>query len=76
MTNLNHGYTLRGNQISKARPYDDASYYYAIATADADVWSICKDGKLIFPMHCTSLNKIADLLQIKNSRIKSKIVHN
>jgi len=70
------GYKLSGNSISKPRPYDDASYYYGIDGSNG-MWKICKDGKVVDTIEVdSSLDEVAEHLQMVNSAITPKMCHN
>jgi len=73
---LTHGYELEGNKIDKARPYDDANYYYAITLDSSETWYICKNGKKIKEIEFDDISEISEELNMVNSTIKSIIIHN
>ncbi len=84
---LNHGYILMEypktethrttKKIYKPRPYDNANYWYAAYYADLGVWHIQNDNQL-GSRRCEqeSPNDIADWLNIANSNIKPRMIHN
>lgn len=58
----------------KARPYDDANYYYALSTDGGNTWIIAFDGK----KHKTIIGdwkKAVDLLEELNANIKPKMIY-
>ena len=59
----------------KARPYDDANYFYALSRDSGNTWVIAFDGK----RHTTitgDWKKAVDLLEKLNKDIKPRICHN
>lgn len=85
---LNHGYFYAeynsgAKQITKARPYDDADYYYALRRNNK--WLICKSGKIFKTIdqdefdyldEIDFMNKIADELEMVNSNIRPRMMYN
>lgn len=60
-------------QIFKARPYDDADYYWAY-TYDKEDWKIIFKGKVIEQLKGT-FEQIVDIVEDKNKNIKPRIIH-
>lgn len=79
---LNYGYHCAqysngARQIDKARPYDDADYFYALF--DKGSWNICKNGRVlksISEMDIDDLNDIVDELEMLNSTISPRMMYN
>lgn len=61
-------------QTSKARPYDDAEYYWAL-TNDKLHWNIIYKGKNRYEWAGT-FEQIVDELENYNSKISARIIHN
>ena len=77
---LTHGYVMKhyqngAQQVSKPRPYDDAEYYWAVVDND-DNFTVIKCGKVINIEVYEELTDISDFLEMINSTIKPRIVHN
>ena len=60
-------------QTFKARPYDDAKYYWAY-TYDKENWVIVFNGKVVQKLNGTFEN-VVDLIEDQNKNIKPCIVH-
>ena len=74
---LSHGYRLRNNRIDKPRPYDDASYYYAMTRDDGETWELFRDGKRASGISkCDGLDDAVAALLRSNSAIKPRMCHN
>jgi hypothetical protein len=59
----------------KARPYDDANYYYAVSRDGGKNWIIARDGKRCF-LVSGDWKKAVDWLENLNSKIQPKMCHN
>ena len=59
-------------QTFKARPYDDADYYWAY-TYDKENWKIILKGKMIKQFK-GSFKEVVDFIEEKNKDIKSRII--
>lgn len=59
----------------KARPYDDASYYYALSRDGGKNWIIAIDGKQHFVIK-GDWKKAVDWLETLNAKIKPRMCHN
>ena len=70
-----HYYPNRDNkyQTFKARPYDDAEYYWAY-TYDQANWKVVYKGKVIQQFQGT-FEKVIDLIEEQNKNIKARMVH-
>lgn len=68
-------YPNHNNRYStfKARPYDDANYYWAY-TYDKENWTIVFEGKVIQNLNGT-FEQVIDLIEDQNKNIRPKIVH-
>ena len=66
--------TMEKFQIFKARPYDDAEYYWAL-TDDKLHWNIIYKGKKRYEW-VGIFEQIVDELENYNSKISAKIIHN
>ena len=60
-------------QTFKARPYDDADYYWAY-TYDKENWKIILKGKIIKQFK-GSFKEVVDFIEEKNKDIQSNIIH-
>ena len=60
-------------QTFKARPYDDADYYWAY-TYDKENWKVILKGKMIKQFK-GSFKEVVDFIEEKNKDIKSRIIH-
>lgn len=60
-------------QTFKARPYDDADYYWAY-TYDKESWTIVYKGKVVQRLN-GSFEMVVDLIEDQNKNIKQQIVH-
>ncbi len=60
-------------QTFKARPYDDADYYWAY-TYDKENWKVILKGKMIKQFK-GSFKEVVDLIEEKNKDIQSRIIH-
>ena len=60
-------------QTFKARPYDDADYYWAY-TYDKEHWKVIFKGKVIKHFNGT-FEQVIDLIEDKNKNIKQNIIH-
>lgn len=58
----------------KARPYDDAEYYWAY-TYDKEHWRIVYDGKCINKDFVGTFEDVVDFIEERNKDIKQRIVH-
>lgn len=58
-------------QTFKARPYDDAKYYWAY-TYDKENWIICYHTKKVSTFSGT-FEEVVDFIESKNKNIKPKI---
>ena len=76
-------YSNGAKQITKSRPYDDADYYYALLKNRK--WLICKAGKIFKTIdeaefdqldEIEFMNELVDELEMVNSVIKPKMMHN
>lgn len=57
----------------KARPYDDADYYWAY-TYDKENWIIVFKGKVVEQLNGT-FEQVIDIIEEQNKNIKQKISH-
>lgn len=57
----------------KARPYDDASYYWAY-TYDKENWTVVYKGKVVKHFNGT-FEQVVDLIEEQNKNITARIVH-
>ena len=60
-------------QTFKARPYDDADYYWAY-TYDKENWRVIFKGKMIKQFK-GSFKEVVDYIEEKNKDIQSNIIH-
>ena len=60
-------------QTFKARPYDDADYYWAY-TYDKENWKIIFKGKVVKEFNGT-FEQVVDFIEEQNVNIKQKIIH-
>ena len=60
-------------QIFKARPYDDAEYYWAY-TYDKKNWKVVFQRRIVERVIGT-FEEVVDLIEDKNKYIKPKIIH-
>lgn len=69
-------YPMHDNRYStfKARPYDDAEYYWAY-TYDKEHWCVVYDGKLIDKNFVGTFENVVDFIEERNKNIKPRIVH-
>ena len=58
----------------KARPYDDADYYWAY-TYDKEHWNIVYKGKRMDGVFVGTFEEVVDLIEEKNKNIKQKMIH-
>ena len=58
----------------KARPYDDADYYWAY-TYDKECWNIVYKGKRMDGVFVGTFEEVVDLIEEKNKNIKQKMIH-
>ena len=72
------GYHLREHNGKlypfKARPYDDANYYYAVSE-NGESWVIAYNGKRIKTAYCDFFG-VVDILEDLNANIKPIMCHN
>lgn len=61
-------------QTYKARPYDDASYYWAY-TYDKVHWNIVYNGKSVNKDFVGTFEEVVEFIEDKNKNIKQKIIH-
>lgn len=61
-------------QTFKARPYDDADYYWAY-TYDKEHWFIVYKGKRVDENIVGTFEEVVDFIENKNKTIKQKIIH-
>ena len=80
---LRHGYFARkvnGRlEINKLRPYDDADYHWALWDDAKNSWKIVFKGKTVDMMYeddIDDIDEVADMLQMLNSGIGPRMVHN
>lgn len=81
---LSHGYFLKEystgvKQITKPRPYDDAEYWWARYDEARKSWGICKSSmcrKYISEDDIDSLDDVVEELEMLNSIISPKMIHN
>lgn len=80
---LRHGYIAKKTNgkisIDKPRPYDDAEYHWALWDDAKKCWKIVYNGKVIDIMYeddLDGIDEVADMLEMVNSVIKPKMVHN
>lgn len=75
------GYELRFSPMQnrlnthKARPYDDAEYYWAF-TYDKTHWNIVYNGKLVEVDIIGTFESVVDFIETKNKTIKPIMCHN
>ena len=60
-------------QTFKARPYDDADYYWAY-TYDKENWRVIFKGKMIKQFK-GSFKEVVNFIEEKNKDIQSRIIH-
>ena len=60
-------------QTFKARPYDDADYYWAY-TYNKENWCIIFKGRIVRQFKGT-FEEVVDFIEDKNKDIKPKIIH-
>ena len=60
-------------QTFKARPYDDAKYWWAYSH-DKQTWYIVFDGKRQHTFNGT-FESVVDIIEEENKKIKSKMIH-
>jgi hypothetical protein len=58
----------------KARPYDDAQYYWAY-TYDKKHWRVVYNGKCIDKNFIGTFEEVVDFIEEKNKNIKQKMIH-
>lgn len=80
MENYN-GYELRyypahdnRYQTFKARPYDNAEYYWAY-TYDKENWVVAYNCKVVVKKFVGSFENVIDFIEEKNKNIKERISH-
>lgn len=80
---LRHGYIAKKTRgqlsINKPRPYDDAEYHWALWDDAKKGWKIVFKGKVIDIMYeddLDDIDEVADMLEMVNSGIEPRIVHN
>lgn len=80
---LRHGYIASKTNgklsINKPRPYDDAEYHWALWDDAKNGWKIVFKGKVIDIMYeddLDDIDEVADMLEMVNSGIEPRIVHN
>ena len=61
-------------QTYKARPYDDAKYYWAY-TYDTKQWKIVYKGKCVDEKFVGTFEEVVDFIEEYNKDIKPKMVH-
>ena len=61
-------------QTFKARPYDDAKYYWAY-TYDKEHWKIAYDGKCVDQNFVGTFEEVIDFIEEKNKTIKPRMIH-
>lgn len=77
-----HGYIGRKTNgklsINKPRPYDDAEYYWALYDYDKLGWKIVYKGKVknILLDEDYEIDDVVDMLEMLNSSVEPKMVHN
>lgn len=59
----------------KARPYDDADYYYAVSQDGGNSWIVAHCGKRIKTV-CCDFCGVVDTLEELNANIKPRMCHN
>ena len=69
-------YPMHDNRYKtfKARPYDDAEYYWAY-TYDKQHWVIVYNGRIIEKEFIGTFKEVVDIIEEKNKDIKQKIIH-
>ena len=60
-------------QTFKARPYDDADYYWAY-TYDKENWRVIFKGKLVKQFK-GNFKEVVDFIEEKNQDIKPRMIH-
>ena len=60
-------------QTFKARPYDDADYYWAY-TYDKENWKVILKGKMIKQFK-GGFKEVVDFIEEKNKDIKPRMIH-
>lgn len=69
-------YPTHDNKYStfKARPYDDADYYWAY-TYDKKNWCIVYKGKYVGKNFVGAFEEVVDFIEEKNKNIKANMIH-
>ena len=58
----------------KARPYDDAEYYWAY-TYDKKHWRIVYKGRYVNKDFVGTFEEVIDIIEEQNKNIKQKMIH-
>ena len=61
-------------QTFKARPYDDADYFWAY-TYDKLHWKIVYKGKFVNENFVGTFEEVVDVIDERNEKIKAKMIH-
>jgi hypothetical protein len=71
-----HYYPNNDNMYAtfKARPYDDAEYYWAY-TYDKEHWNIVYKGNYFNKNFVSTFEEVIDIIEEHNKDIKPKMIH-
>lgn len=58
----------------KARPYDDAEYYWAY-TYDKEHWVVVYKGKCVDKNFVGTFKEVVDIIEEQNKNIKPRMIH-